>query len=249
MLVFVGATFGGVAQPQAKAPAFDVASVKPSRTTVGPDYNNQITITRVGFTARNVTLKRLVADAWNVQLNQVVGPGWMDRNEYDIDARSGGGMTKEQLSAMLRSLLAERFDLREHSESREMRVDELSIAKGGPKVHAIAEGDAAKAASGFHFRGTMGEFADLLAVQFSIPAPQDPSMPAVAGGPEIVVLNKTGLEGTFDFSVDIHPEMGTDSFTGWQRALQDQLGLKIESRKGAVPVVVVDDAAKIPTAN
>jgi uncharacterized protein (TIGR03435 family) len=55
--------------------------------------------------------------------------------------------------------------------------------------------------------------------------------------------------GFFDFSVDIHPELGTDMFTSWQRALEDQLGLRIESRKENVAVLVVDEAARIPTEN
>ena len=57
------------------------------------------------------------------------------------------------------------------------------------------------------------------------------------------------MPGIFDFTVDMRPELGTDMFAAWQRALQDQLGLKIESRKGNVTVLVVDQAAKIPTAN
>jgi uncharacterized protein (TIGR03435 family) len=63
------------------------------------------------------------------------------------------------------------------------------------------------------------------------------------------VVNKTGLAGTFDFSVDMRPELGTDAFTLWQRALQSQLGLSIESRKESLAILVVDSAAKIPTEN
>jgi uncharacterized protein (TIGR03435 family) len=240
----------GFAQSQAKSPVFDVASVRPSLHTVGPDYNNQITVTPAGFNARNVTLKRLIAEAWDVQLNQVVGPRWMEENEYDINARAAEGATKEQMSSMLKSLLAERFKLKEHTETREMRVYELAVAKNGPKVRAIADGEAVKTAPpGFHFHGGMHQFADLLALQFSIPAPEDPSVPSRAGGPPILVVDKTGLEGIFDFSVDIHPEISTDMFTVWQRALEDQLGLRIESRKGDVSVVAVEDALKIPTEN
>jgi uncharacterized protein (TIGR03435 family) len=243
-------SLAGFAQPAAKSPAFDVASVRPSLHTVGPDYNNQITVTPAGFSARNVTLKRLIAEAWNMQINQVVGPRWIEQNEYDINARAAEGATKEQMSSMLKSLLAERFKLKDHTETREMRVYELAVSKTGPKVRPIVAGEPVKTASpGFHFHGEMRQFADLLAVQFSIPAPEDPSVPSRAGGPPMVVLDKTGLEGTFDFSVDIHPELSTDMFTVWQRALEDQLGLRIESRKGVVTVVVVEDALKIPTEN
>lgn len=246
-LVFLIAPF--CAHPQANPPQFEVASVKPSRETVGPDYNNQITFTHTGLTARNATLKRLIAEAWNLQINQVIGPHWIDQNEYDIDARTAQETTQSQMGPMIESLLAERFRLKTSSEQREMRVYDLAVAKTGSKIQPIPAGAQTKAAPGFHFHGDMHRFADLLALQLSIPATEDPSIPSKAGGPPILVLDKTGLEGTFDFSVDIHPELNTDMFAIWRRALEDQLGLKIESGKGQVPVVVVEEAAKIPTAN
>jgi uncharacterized protein (TIGR03435 family) len=70
-----------------------------------------------------------------------------------------------------------------------------------------------------------------------------------AGGSLIPVLDKTGLQGTYDITVDIKPEVGTDMFTAWKRALEDQLGLRIDSRKDNVPMIVVDDADKAPAAN
>jgi uncharacterized protein (TIGR03435 family) len=245
------ALLGSVAfgQTATTAPTFDVASVKPSQHLVGPDYNNQITYAPAELTGRNVTLKRLVAEAYHLQLNQVSGPSWLDQNEYDVDARAAGAVTREQMAAMLRSLLAERFNLTEHSEMREMHVYELVLGKSGSKISPVNDKDAVKTTAGFHFHGDMRQFADLLAVQFSIPAAVDPNQPVRAGGTPIPVVDKTGLAGTYDFSVDVHPELGTDMFALWQRALQDQLGLRIESRKGSVPVLVVDGAAKIPTAN
>ena len=129
-----------------------------------------------------------------------------------------------------------------------MRAYELETAKGGPKIQPVEMGKTSAGGSGFHFRGDMRQLADLLTIQFSIPAPESPGAPVRAGGTPIPVLDKTGLKGTYDFSVDMRPEMGTDMFAAWKRAL-DQLGLKIESRKGDVPVVVVDDASKVPTAN
>ena len=238
-----------VGQTSATAPAFDVASVKPSQHLVGPDYNNQLSYSPTGIIARNVTLKRLVAEAYQLQLNQVLGPSWLDKNEYDIDARSAGAGTREEHALMLRSLVAQRFKLTEHSEMREMRVYELVIGKSGSKIRPMRDGESSTAAAGFHFHGDLRQFADLLAVQLSIPAADNPAEPARASTSPIPVLNKTGLPGIFDFGVDIHPELGTDMFTSWQRALEDQLGLRIESRKGNVAVLVVDEAARIPTEN
>jgi uncharacterized protein (TIGR03435 family) len=236
-------------QASTTAPAFDVASVKPSQHLVGPDYNNQLSYSPTGIIARNVTLKRLVAEAYQLQLNQVLGPSWLDKNEYDIDARSAGVATREQHALMLRSLVAERFKLTEHSEMREMLVYELVIGKSGSKIRPIGNGEPPTAEAGFHFHGDLRRFADLLAVQLSIPASENPAEPTRASTSPIPVLDKTGLPGIFDFSVDIHPELGTDMFAAWQRALEDQLGLRIEGRKGNVAVLVVDEAARIPTEN
>jgi len=238
--------FGQAATP---APSFDVASVRPSKHEVGPDYNNQLTYSPNGFTGRNVTLKRLVAEAYHLQLNQILGPGWLGQNEYDIDARTAEAATREQMALMLQSLLAQRFHLAKHSETREMRDYELVIDKAGPKIHPMKDGEISAGQDGIHFHGDLRQFADLLAVQLTIPATDNPGEPVRASQSQIPVLDKTGLPGIFDFTVDIHPELGTDGFTSWQRALQDQLGLRIEGRKGNVPVVVVDEAAKIPTEN
>lgn len=234
---------------QAIQPSFEVASVRPSQHEVGPDYNNQIAVSPDRFRGRNVTLRRLVADAWQCQLDQVFGPPWLDHNEYDIEARLPEGASKEQIPLMLRSLLYERFHLKEHSDTRQMRVYELLVGQGGPRIHPIMPRSAATGGSGNRFRGDMRQFADLLAVQFSIPAADNPNQPVRAGGSPIPVLDKTGLQGIYEFSVDLRPELGTDAFTAWKRTLEDQMGLSIESRKADVAVVVVDDAAKIPTAD
>jgi uncharacterized protein (TIGR03435 family) len=238
-----------IGQASPAGPAFDVASVKASQHEVGPDYNNQITYSPTGITARNATLKRLLADAYHLQLNQISGPGWLDRNEYEIDARAAGASTREQMALMLRNLVAERFKLKQHSEMREMRVYALEIGKSGAKIRAMRDGETVTAGGGFHFHGDLRQFADLLAVQFSMPAMANPNEPVRASAAQVLVVDKTGLEGIFDFSVDTHPELGTDAFTLWQRALEDQLGLRIENRKENVTVMIVDDAAKIPTEN
>jgi uncharacterized protein (TIGR03435 family) len=238
-----------VGQSPTTAPAFDIVSARPSQHAVGPDYNNQLTYSSTGITARNVTIKRLAAEAYQLQMDQVSGPNWLDQNEFDIEAKTTGTATKEQLARMLRSLLAERFHLTQHSETREMRVYELVVDKSGSKIHPIDGSEPTAAARGFHFHGDLRQFADLLAVQLSIPAPESPSSPARASTSRIPVVDKTGMPGVFDFSVDIRPELGTDMFAAWQRALQEQLGLKIESHKEGVTVLVVDQVLKIPTEN
>jgi len=247
LLIFLGAV--AFAQSQPPALSFEAASVRPSQHEVGPDYNNQITYSPAGFNGKNVTLRRLIAEAWHCQVNQVVGPPWLDRNEFDVAARAFEGATSEQIRLMLRTLLLDRFHLRQHGESKLMRVYELEIGKNGPRIKPVQDGSAPSSGPGLRFRGDMRQFADFLAVQFTIPAPENPGVPVKAGGPAIPVLDKTGLQGTYDFSVDLPPELETDILTAWKRALGDQLGLKIESRMDNVAVVLVDDASKIPTEN
>ena len=238
-----------LAQTPSPQASFEVASVRPSQHEVGPDYNNQIARSSTSFTARNATLRRLVAEAWYCRRDQVVGPTWLDHNEYDVEARLPDDAAREQVPLMLRALLSDRFHLRAHSETRPTRVYELTVAAGGPRIHPIQASEAATAGSGLHFHGDMRQFAELLAVQISMPAPTSASVPVIASESPTPVLDKTGLEGIYDFSIDLQPEIGTDGFTFWKRVLEDQLGLKIDSAKADLDFVVVDDALKIPTTN
>lgn len=232
------------------APQFEVASVKPSQQHVGPDYNNQFAFLPVGITARNVTLQRLLAEAFQLQLNQVLGPDWLERNEYDLQAQSAGPASKEQLALMLRNLLNERFHLKQHEESRNMRIYELVVAKGGLKIQPLKDDQMPSAGLGLNFHGNMHELANLIAIQLTFPAlSNDPTRPVFAGGPQIPVLDNTDLSGIYDFVVDLKPETGADGFTMWQRLLQDQLGLKLESNRRDVPVLMIDVVTSIPTEN
>jgi uncharacterized protein (TIGR03435 family) len=244
----------GFAQTAASPPAFAVASVKPSRQELGRDANRRISIGPAGLRGGNVTLQHLIAEAYRVQPYQVFGgPNWLDFDEYDVDAKADGPTTSEQLAAMLRGLLADRFRLSLHRETRELRVYDLVTDKHGARIRATTDAEVAAAKAGAagprSFHGDMQQFADLLSVQLSIALPDDPTKPGRASGLPVPVLNKTGLPGIYDFSVDVKPEAGADMFTLWQSALQDRLGLKLEGRKAPVDVLVIDHAERIPVAN
>jgi uncharacterized protein (TIGR03435 family) len=150
---------------------------------------------------------------------------------------------------MLRSLLSDRFGLKQHRETRELRMYELVVDRGGPKIRPSAQDKAPKSEPGMRFHGDLRRLADVIAIQLTIVMPDDPGRPGRAGGTPAPVLDKTGLSGTYDFSVDIRPEPGADMLTLWQRVLRDKLGLRLESRRGPVEVLVVDSAEKVPTGN
>ena len=234
---------------QSSSPAFELASVKLSQKPVGPDSNNRLTYERAGVKFRNATLRCLVAEAYGLQLNQVLGPSWLDQREYDIEAKADGPTAKEQLRLMLRTLLTERFKLVQHRETKELRAYELVIDKAGLKIQSIEDGEVPGTTAGHRFRGDFRRLADLLAVQLTIYVSDDPTRPGRASGPPPPVLDKTGLPGTYEFGLDINPEPGSDTFAVWQRFLKDKVGLRIDSRKGPVDVLVVDGAERVPIAN
>jgi uncharacterized protein (TIGR03435 family) len=226
---------------------FAVSSVKPSASLVGPDYNNRFVFEPGALSARNATLRRLIAEAYGLQVRQVAGPAWLDRNEYDLDAKAGSPATPAQLRAMLPSLLAERFGLEQHRETRKLKVYELVVDKGGPKIQPV-EGGAVNAATWPRFHGELSRFADLLAVQLTISLPDDATRPGLAAATPAEVLDRTNLSGVYEFEVDIRPD-GSDTFTLWQRQLREKLGLRLVSATADVPILVVDRAAQVPAAN
>jgi uncharacterized protein (TIGR03435 family) len=234
------------------AQTLDVASVKPSAKPVGKDYNNRIAIGPSTFSARNVTLKRLIVEAFGVEPPQVFGgPKWLDESEYDVEAKADRPASGEQLRRMLQPLLASRFHLVIHRETRELKVYELVVDKDGPKIQPVKEGEGTPAPLGSrHFHGELQELANLISVQLTIPAPMDdPTRPSIASGAPVPVFNKTGLSGTYDFDLDMKIEPGVPSFNRWQSVLTEQLGLKLEARKAPVEGIVVDSADRVPVAN
>jgi len=186
LVLAISACFG---QSASSSPTFDVASVKPSQRAVGKDAGSQVSFGPAGISGKNVTLKQLIVEAYHLLPHQVAGgPGWLDVNEYDVEAKADGPAARDQLALMLQALLARRFGLSLHRETRELSVYELVIDKGGPKIHPIndAESPAAKtAAGGFQFRGDMRQFANLLSVQLTIPVIDDPGKPSIASGPPV----------------------------------------------------------------
>jgi uncharacterized protein (TIGR03435 family) len=147
----------------------------------------------------------------------------------------------DQLRLMLQSLLAERFKLALHRDQKEEQVYVLTVSKGGPKFHeSKGDGSSSMMPGRFGFtaqRTSMPQLAEYLAIPMRRP-----------------VLDRTGLTGRYDFAVDLTPyttgnAQPQDMAGMVLTAVQDQLGLKLESQKGPLAFLVVEHAERVPTAN
>ena len=197
------------------------------------------------LTITNLALKYIILKAFDVKYSQVSGgPGWLDTAEFNIVGKAEGNPSQAQMMAMLRTLLAERFQLKVHRETKEGNVYALVVAKNGPKLKRPT-GDRSWVAV---IRITPP---DRPGVNYALQG-RKTSMALFAG--ELYnqvrrpVLDLTGIQGEFDFRVDYatddNPETGPSIFA----AMQEQLGLRLEATKGPVETLVVDHAEK-PSGN
>jgi uncharacterized protein (TIGR03435 family) len=230
---------------------FDVASVKVNATGAGGGGYPGLAPGGQRFTATNLPLTALILLAYDVTPGQVSGvPRSLDAVGYDIEGKSDHPITREQALRMLQRLLADRFKLTLHRETREQPIYALVIAKGGPKLQASSAELSVpviqkKANGGFVYKGTPLSSLTLILSQ------------------EVgrTVIDKTGLTGQYDFSLEYErgrpgrggpdgtePAPIPDSLPSVFTALQEQLGLKLESQRGPVEFIVVDHAEK-PSAN
>jgi uncharacterized protein (TIGR03435 family) len=241
-------------QPAPDSPAFEVATVKPS----SPKTRNIGLSTFPGgrVTAENCSLQHLMEEAFGVQSFQISGgANWVRESWYDIDARPPASSKSSKSSPnnpklppndeqrqMLQALLIDRFHLKYHRETREGPVYLLVKGKKEPKLQNAKNKDdypwAGSAAGGAPFAygiaGTNISMAQL-ATRLSRPL----------GRP---VLDKTGLEGSFDFRSEyVSDDADPDPIASILTSIQ-ALGLKLESSKGPVETIVIDHAEK-PSAN
>jgi uncharacterized protein (TIGR03435 family) len=118
------------APPTAGAPAFEVASVKPSADDPGAPARFSALLPSGGITSRDAPLDRLILQAYGLRPYQLIGaPGWVTASRFDVAARGSGAASLAEINAMLRQLLADRFRLAAHVELREMDVYELELAR------------------------------------------------------------------------------------------------------------------------
>jgi len=257
LLLAVAATaITPLAHTQDPPKQFEVASIKPAdpngrgmRVQMAPGGR---------LNANGVTVKFLIQQAYNVKDFQITGgPNWIGSERYDIStkAEGEGQITHEQLRTMMQGLLADRFQLAFHRETKEMPIYALVVGKNGPKMHATErapDGDR-EGRGGAQIRTSRGQITaqgmsmTMLSNQLSNRLGRN-------------VLDKTGLTGNYDFTLEFTPEgmqgmgpreggadapppvdsPGPSIFT----AVQEQLGLKLESQKGPVEILILDRIEK-----
>jgi uncharacterized protein (TIGR03435 family) len=184
----------------------------------------------------------MIYTAYHLRPDQVVGlPGWAASEHYDLEATAGHAITVEQMRAMLQTLLAQRFQLQVHRETREIAMYSLALGKNGPKfkeseVDETPKGSIMGDGVGMHMvvaKGTMAQLASRLSSNG-------------AGRP---VMDKTGLTGIYSFKLDwVNDTAAAGDLPSLAVALQEQLGLKLEAAKGPVEFIVVDHVER-PSAN
>jgi uncharacterized protein (TIGR03435 family) len=228
-------------------PAFDVASVKPGgpvrpdgllNINLGSAHHGTVTLT-------NTTLSECIQYAYGLTNEvQITGPDWIRSREYrfSIVAKALPETPVEQLRLMTQALLAERFRLEIHREARKIPHLELTIAKSGPKLAEskpeTPNGRVYYGAGRLAYSHTaMDQFVLLLSRQL-----------------KQAVFDKTGLGGVYDFELDWTPDNAEPDPDATPKpdifsAIQQQLGLKLESAKAPLEVLVVDRAEKTPVAN
>lgn len=237
-LVLIAAACMGLCAAQ----SFDAASIRPSQFQSGDGESGgqeRIQVRPNGLAMQAVTLHSCIAWAYDVQDFQVSGATPVDR--FDISATTSSSVSVTTLRTMLASLLAERFKLALHRESRELSALALVVAKGGPK--------AALHASPQNAPGILQPSRGVMAAQHATMAE---FIVTLSGPLRTPVIDKTRLTGRYDFTIDINPYLTADQpdvRDAIASALRDQLGLNLESRKERVEILVIDHAEKTPVEN
>jgi uncharacterized protein (TIGR03435 family) len=204
----------------------------------------------------NVVLRWVITQAWDIRDYQLVGaPGWFETEHFDIVAKPESEIPRTAEGAKLRNrmiqaLIVERFGMAFHSETRQLPVYAMTIAKNGPKLAVTATpGEGSWSSGRGNLAGKAMKTSDIAR--------------ALSGALGRPVVDQTGLTGEYDYTLNWAPDLGDGSgvtrglpqnpsgeapqpadgasiFT----AIREQLGLRIESRKGPVEIMVVDKAER-----
>jgi uncharacterized protein (TIGR03435 family) len=217
---------------------FEVAVIRPSQVATGAGTSfglfegGRLRIT-------NEPVRLLIRLAFRLQDAQIVGgPAWIETDRYDIEAKTAlpEKIRPDHVGPLMQSLLADRFNLKFHRETQEMKVYALVVAKDGPKLKPPTEGEASGAnTSGGPHKSHLIATATTMEVLAGY----------VGNRLNRIVVDKTGLKDSFDFTLDWAPDEAPDSLVPpLITALREQLGLRLETQKVPVEVLVIDGIAR-----
>jgi uncharacterized protein (TIGR03435 family) len=254
---------------QAPRPEFEAASIKPNNGVT--NFAGMRLLPGGRIEAQNVNLKFLIQNAYKVKPFQIVGgPSWIESQRYDVSAKPEEGASQNQVSLMMQSLLADRFKLRLHRETRETQVYLLTPAKGGMKLPEAKPGSCITPNQNAPMRFSPDGPRPCGSMMMSPGAVNGASIgmdrltDALSNLSGRTVIDKTGFTGTFDVHLEFTPEgLPAGPFGGLPpppdapkppandanapsifTALQEQLGLRLESAKDKVEILVIDSAEK-----
>ena len=252
--------------------SYEVATIKPEKSG---SMMFRVLNTPDGFSA-NTTVQMLIRDAYGIEDSQISGaPGWVNSEKYNLEAKMdqvtadklkklGEAEVQPVRQHMLQTLLADRFKLTIHRETKELAIYSLVVAKGGSKLHEAKPGDTyPNGIKGFDGRPAPPG-SHLMRMGRGELTAQSLGMEQVAHlltqQTGRTVVDNTGLKGTYDFTLHWTPDQSTptlngpgggpDSSTSSEpgpsifTAIQEQLGLKLESQKGPVDILVIDHVEK-----
>jgi uncharacterized protein (TIGR03435 family) len=259
--------------PTLKLPAYEISTIKPDKSGIGP----RILFRTDGLTATKATLQFLIKMAYGVEDDQILGaPTWLSSETYDVEAKVDSSevselsrLSENQRMIMFQRLLADRFRLALHWETKDLPVYALVIAKNGPKLQEAKAGDAypngMKGLDGIGRAGMMTWSSGRLIGQGISIASMVPALTQQLGR---TVQDRTGLTGKYEIELRWTPDDAAAPRMGPPRgrpnsdsglaaespepsiftAIQEQLGLKLESQKRPVDVLVIDRVER-PSAN
>jgi uncharacterized protein (TIGR03435 family) len=219
--------------------AFEVASIKPNTSEA---KGGGAGIRPGRFDATNATLLQLIAQAYGIQAfgsqdlqNRIVGgPKWISAERYNVSARTEQAVSRQTTMLMAQTMLGERFQLKIHRETKEMPVYALVVGKDGPKVTPNTDegqGDVSQGATQGTYRITARKM------------PMYVLTSLLENQMDRVVVDRTGLQGNIDFQLEWALDLNNAASVSAPSvfsAVQERLGLKLESTKGPVEVIVID---------
>ena len=280
LILFCGSAFG-----QEHSARFEVASVRPSAEATSTPANSGMqggpgTADPERFTFRNLSVMALLLKAYGVQNYQISGPDWLASTRFNIEAKVPPGATEAQLNAILRDLLAERFNLTLHRETKAMAVYELTVAKNGPKLQdadmnapppPVREPGSRPPTVGLPDRAgfpqippgrpmMLGKMTNGIMRWTAKVQSLSNLISLLTGELDRPVVDKTGLTGKYDFTLAYSrvglrqrgpaaaPDAAPADPSGGPtllNAVQEQLGLKLESKKDGVDILMLDHIDKV----